>query len=179
MQFVGLLIFIASAVFWFRHASRGARDVADAANTLANIPRRNRFRKKASKRGLELINDPLEAATVLMVCVARISDYARGHDGLLSEQAEARMIRNLKTYMQLSTREAEDLLTQMRWMVKDVLQADAALAPMTNVLSAKIRRTDADDLSDMLRKVSHADGAPNDAQRQFIFKVRERLGLGR
>ncbi len=177
MHLLGIIIAVATAIFWVSRAARGAKDVADVAKTLRNMPRRMRFKNKAGKRGLDLIDNPREAATILMVSIAKLSDYSAAHDGLISGASTGRIIDILKTYMKISAVEADELLTQMRWNVKDLAQADTALAPMTNVLSGTIRRAEADDLSDMLQKISHADGKPNPEQRAFIARVRERLGL--
>ncbi len=177
MHLLGIIIAVATAIFWVTRAARGAKDVVDVANTLRNMPRKMRFKNKAVKRGLDLIDNPMEAATVLMVCVAKLSDYAAAHDGLISGASSGRVIEILKSYMKISAVEADELLTQMRWSVKGLAQPDTALAPMTTVLSGLIRRAEADDLSDMLTKVSRADGTPNPEQRAFIARVRERLGL--
>ena len=178
MQIIAVIIALASLVFWLGRAARGAKDVADAANTLRNFPRKHRFSKAASKRGIDLIETPMEAATILMISLAKLSDYAASHDGLISGASTSRIISILKSYMQISAVEADEILTQMRWTIKDIDQPETALAPMTNVLAKKITRAEADDLSDMLRQISHADGAPNPEQRAFISRVRERLGLG-
>ncbi|MBL4853129.1 MAG: TerB family tellurite resistance protein [Robiginitomaculum sp.] len=177
MHILGIIIAVATAIFWVSRAARGAKDVMDVANTLRNMPRRMRFKNKAGKRGLDLIDNPMEAATILMVSVAKLSDYAATHDGLISGASTGRIIDILKTYMKISAVEADELLTQMRWTVKGLAQPDTALASMTTVLSAKIRRAEADDLSDMLSKISQADGKPNPEQQAFINRVRERLGL--
>ena len=178
MHILGIIIAVATAIFWVTRAARGVNEVASAAKTLRNMPRRMRFKSKAGKRGIDLIDNPAEAATVLMVSVAKLSVYAIEHEGLISGASTSRIIATLKSYMKISAVEADELLTQMRWAVKDLAQPDTALMPMTNILSKVINRAEADDLSDMLRKISHADGEPNDDQRAFIEKVRERLGLG-
>ena len=177
MHIIGIIIAVASAIFWVSRAARGAKDVADAASGLKNMPRRMKFKKNASKRGIDLIDNPMEAATILMVCVARLSDYSQSHDGLISPETQNRIIETLKSYMKISSGEADELLTQMRWSVKDLVQPETALVPMSNVLTGQINRAESDDLSDMLRKISHADGQPNSEQRSFITKFRERAGL--
>jgi len=177
MHILGIIIAVATAIFWVTRAARGAKDVVDVAKTLRNLPRRMRFKNKAGKRGLDLIDRPADAATVLMVSVAKLSHYAKEHDGLISGASTSHIIATLKSYMKISAVEADEMLTHMRWAVRDLAQPDTVLAPMTNVLSKTISRTEADELSDMLEKISHADGEPNDAQRTFIERVRERLGL--
>lgn len=177
MHIIGLIIAIATAIYWVSKAARGAKDIADVASTFRNMPRRSRFKNRASKRGIELIDDPMDAATILMVSVARLSDYSQENDGLLSDAAQARIISTLVKYMRISKREADELLTQMRWTTKNFVQPDSALVPMTNILAASINHADAEDLSDMLRKVSHADNAANTEQKSFINRFRDRIGL--
>jgi len=46
---------IAGILFWMSRVSRSANEIADAANTLANIPRRRRFSKKYNKSGYDLV----------------------------------------------------------------------------------------------------------------------------
>lgn len=177
MHILGLIIALATAVVWVGRAARGAKDIADVASGLRNMPGRNRFKNRASKRGMELIDDPMDAAAILMVSVARLSGYSQPHDGLLSETAQKQIASLLVKNMHLSNREADELLTQMRWTTKNFVQADTALVPMTNILAKSINHTDAEDLADMLGKISDADGKANTEQENFINRYRDRIGL--
>ena len=177
MHLIGLIIAVASAIWWISRAARGAQDVADMAQGLANMPRRNRFRKKAAKRGIDLIDDPREAATVLMICVARLSKHAQQNTGMISDEAVQKIIGILQSYMKISGREADELVTQMRWTAQELIQPETALLPMSNILRDSVNHAEAEDLSDMLRKVSHADGNATPAQKAFIDKFRQRTGL--
>ena len=177
MHIIGLIIAVASAIFWVSRAARGAKDIADVASGIKNMPRKYKFKKKASQRGIDLIDHPVEAAAILMICVARLSGYSESHDGLLSEAVQGRILKLLQSHMNMSAGEADELITQMRWTVKDLVQPETALAPMTNIITASTNRAELDDLSDMLRKVSHAGEQANGPQRAFIERFRERAGL--
>jgi len=177
MHFIGLIIAVATAIWWISRAAKGAQDVADMAQGLANMPRRNRFRNKASKRGIDLIDDPKEAATILMVSVARLSKTAQQNTGNISDASVDKITGVLQSYMKMSAREADELVTQMRWSAQELIQPETALLPMTNILRDSVNHAEAEDLSDMLRKVSHADGDATPAQRAFIEKFRQRTGL--
>lgn len=177
MHILGFIIALATAVFWVGRAARGAKDIADVASGFRNMPRRNRYKNRASKRGMELIDDPMDAATILMVCVARLSDYSEAHDGLISDITQACIVSLLVKNMHLSDREADELLTQMRWTTKNFVQTDTALVPMTNILTKSINHADAEDLSGMLREISCAYGSENAAQKNFINRYRDRIGL--
>ena len=177
MHIIGLIIAVASAIWWISRAARGAQDVANMAQGLANMPRRNRFRNKAAKRGIDLIDDPREAATILMVCVARLSKYAQQNAGAVSDASLQKIAGVLQSYMKISGREADELVTQMRWSAQDLVQPETALLPMSNILRDSVNHAEAEDLSDMLREISHADGNATPAQKAFIEKFRQRTGL--
>ncbi|PHR57179.1 MAG: hypothetical protein COA43_12380 [Robiginitomaculum sp.] len=177
MHIIGVIIALATAVFWIGKAAGGVNNIANAASTLQNMPRRNRFRKNASKRGIDLIDNPLEAATILMVCTARLSDYAHQHDGLISDSAKGNIVAALRKHMQISIPESEDLLTHMSWASQDLALPEVALVPMANILTKNINRAEALDLSDMLTAISHADGTPNTDQESFVAHFRDRVGL--
>ena len=179
MHIIGLIIALASAIFWVSRAARGAKDIIDVANTVKNAPRRMRFKKNASLRGIDLIDNAMDAATILMVSVGRLSDYSHSHDGLLSKKTQNTILSALKSHMKISHSEADGLLTQMQWNIKDSLQADAALMPMVNVLVQQVKQAELFDLSDMLHEVSQADGKANQSQEHFIGKFCERTGIRR
>lgn len=177
MHILGIIIAVATAIFWLGRAARGAQDVTDFAQGVANAPRRNRFRNKAAKRGIDVIDDPQDAATILMVCVARLSKYSQQNGGMISDASVQKIIGILQSYMKVSGREADELVTQMRWSVQDLVQPETALLLMTTILRDSVNHAEAEDLSDMLRKISHADGDATPAQRAFIDKFRQRTGL--
>lgn len=177
MHILGLIIALASAIFWVSRAARGAKDIIDVANTVKNAPRRMKFKKNASTRGIDLIDNAMDAATVLMVSVGRLSNYSNSHDGLLSQKTQNTIISILKSNMKISHSEADELLTQMCWHIKDMMQAETALAPMVSVLTQHVKQAELFDLSDMLHKISQADGAANQSQKNYIEKFCERTGI--
>jgi len=83
MHIIGILITIASLIYWISRASKGVGDIADAANTVANLPRRRKFSKKYNKSGYDLVETPIEAATIMMISAARMS-----HDKRVTGPAE-------------------------------------------------------------------------------------------
>ena len=84
---LGILATAAAIIFYLSRISKGAGELVDAANEISNLPRKMRYRKKAGKRGLDLVDNPVEAATVLMISVARLDKL-----GVVSDQqSEDRM----------------------------------------------------------------------------------------
>ena len=172
MHILALIIGTAvGLVIWLSRASRGASEVADAAQTIANIPRRRRHMKAVNTRGLGLVRSPVEAATVLMLSVSRMSD-----DRHLSD-AERRMIeRLLVTEMALEPDDADGLVLQMELVHDDVTLPETALFPMVDLLLDTIEKSDARRLAGMLNAVAEVHGKTHE-QAEFIRRYRERMGL--
>lgn len=167
----GLIITAATIFWWISRASRGAGDVIDAAETVANLPRRYRHRKAVNKRGLKLVETPVEAATVLMLAISRMSDDRR-----LSETERAQIERELTDHMALEPDDADGLTRQMEMVHHDVTLPETTLFPMVDILKASIDREDARQLARMLGRVADTDGRTSE-QTEFIRRYQERMGL--
>ena len=86
MHIIGILIGIIGfvAVWYWRLKMLGdvAKDGRKVAETIVNLPRRMMFKHRSGKGGLDVVDDPREAATILMLEVA----MARGR---LTENQQA------------------------------------------------------------------------------------------
>jgi len=163
---------IAGILFWMSRVSRSANEIADAANTLANIPRRRRFSKKYNKSGYDLIETPIEAATVMMIATARMSREKR-----VTKPAEIEIIKQLHENMQLSEDDADGLYRQMHSLTYDIALPESALFPMVSVLKNEIDRDEAKDLALMMESVARLEATANNEQSEFIRRFRDRMGL--
>jgi len=163
---------IAGILFWMSRVSRSANEIADAANTIANIPRRRRFSKKYNKSGYDLVETPIEAATVLMIAAARMS-----HDKRVTEPAEAEIIKQLNENMHLSEDDADGLYRQIHSLTYDITLPESALFPMVEILKKSVDRDEANDLALMMEAVARLDATANHEQSEFIRRFRDRMGL--
>lgn len=173
MHILVLIIGTALGVaFWLTRIGRGAGDVVDAAQTLANMPRRNRHRRAVNRRGLSLIETPVEAATILMLSISRM-----GEDRRLSSKERARIERQLVLHMQLEPEDADGLTRQMEMVQDDVVLPDSTLFPMVDILLPAIEKEDARRLADMMNAVAEVHGKTHE-QAEFVRRFRNRMGLG-
>ena len=163
---------IAAILFWMSRVSRSANDIADAANTIANIPRRRRFSKKYNKAGYDLVETPVEAATVMMIAAARMS-----LDKRVTQAAEHEIINQLDEHMHLNREEADGLYRQMHSLTYNITLPESALFPMTDILKRDINRDEAEKLALMMESVARLDSTANNEQSEFIRRYRERMGL--
>ncbi|MBL4869768.1 MAG: hypothetical protein JKX72_02310 [Robiginitomaculum sp.] len=177
MHIIGIVIALATAVFWVGRAARSAKDIADMASTLKNMKRPNRFKTRSAKRDLSSIDEPMDAAVILMICVARLSSFGQMGEAQISDGAHAKITELLVGYMQVSKSEAGELLTQMLWTTSKATEPETILSPMTNIISKQINHKDASDLSTMLGDVANIDGIANSDQTVFITRFENRMGV--
>ena len=172
MHIIGILVAIATLIYWVSRASRGVGDIADAANTVANLPRRRRFSKKYNQSGFDLVETPVEAATVMMISAARMSEDKR-----VTERAEQEIVKQLTQNMQLSQEDADSVYRQMHSLTYDITLPESALFPMSDILKSQIDRNEAEELAMMMEATARLDGTVNAEQGEFIRRFRERMGL--
>ena len=170
---IGILIAAASLVYWLGMASRGAREISNLAHDVKNMPRRRKFKKSASKEALDLIDDPVDAAAILMIAVAR-----SGNDKRVSDDEYDVIKHLLAHHMQMPEPHAEDLLIQLKALTQHVTLQDTLLFAMIDVLRGKIDTDEALGLADMMREVALADGSMNNDQSEIIRRFKERMGVG-
>lgn len=174
MHILALIIgTVIGALFWFNRLSRGARNVADAAQTLSNMPRRNRHRRAVNRRGLSLIEAPVEAATILMLSISRMSEDRR-----LSSDERRRIERQLVLHMEMEADDADGLIRQMELVHDDIVLPESALFPMVDILLPAIKKEDARRLADMMNAVAEVHGKTHE-QAEFVRRYRDRMGLTR
>jgi len=155
-----------------RQLGKGAQDLGDAAQTLSNLPRKMRHRRKAGKEGLDLVETPVEAATVLMIAVARMDGMGRVSDTQV-RKIESQLVDN----MQLNPEDASDYVVQFRSLTSHLKQPDSALYPMVDLLRKTIGREEARQLSIMVQIVGETDDGLNSDQENLIRRFDERMGI--
>ena len=173
MHIIGILIAIATLIYWVSRAARGVGDIADAANTVANLPRKRRFQKEYHKSSFDLVESPVEAAAVLMISTARMSEEKR-----VTDPAKLEIIKQLRLNMQMSKDDADGIYRQMHSLIYDIVLPESSLFPMLTILKDSVDRSDAEDLAQMMETTASTDGVANMEQTEFIRRFRERMGLG-
>ncbi len=173
--FAVLAILTAVAVWaWrLRMARRGLDELSEVAKTVANAPRRLAFKWRAGKGGVELIEDPREAAAIMMMMMA----LARG--GPLSPHQADTIEEEIKTHFGFSDPEAEDLAAHAAWVAGSQLPGEEQMRRLSRlVVSApQLSAKEVVDLDTMLEAVSEAEGLPTRAQLALLQIYRDMAGL--
>jgi len=169
---VSLATFIAVWYWRLKMLSGAAQEGMKAAETVANLPRKMRFRNMSRKGGLQVVEDPREAATILMLEIAQ----ARG---AVTEKQEAVIRAEIIQHFEFNEADANNLITQAGWLAREAGAAHAIVSKMTAFIQASPGMSDKQmvDLDGMLVYVSEAEGSPSDEQLDLLAVYRQKAGL--
>ena len=180
MHILAIILGLLGAGFWWTmRIAANRKNIGDAANMARgavvqakNLPRQRRFRKAHNKAGFELVETAVEAATVLMIMIARAGS-SRRIDDKEREVIEAQLVAN----MQLSADDADGMVRQWDSLTHDIVLPESSITPMSKVLREFIGRDDAQDLADMLAQVASAESDTDINQKEFLRAFREGFDL--
>lgn len=169
---LGAVGFIAVWYWRLKMLSDVARDGRKVAETVANLPRKMRFKHKSGKGGLAVVDDPREAATILMLEIAQ----ARG---TLTEKQEAVIRAEIMQHFEFIEGDANELISQAGWLSRNAGASHVIMSKMTDFVRNTRGMTDKElvDLDGMLVAVSEAEGNPTESQLDLLTIYREKTGL--
>ncbi|MEL7042929.1 MAG: hypothetical protein AAGL90_15520 [Pseudomonadota bacterium] len=176
MQILALIIgFIGFAAVWYwriKALQEVAKDGRKVAETVANLPRKMRFKNKSGKSGLGVVDDPREAAAILMLEIAQ----ARG---TLTEKQEATVRGEIMHHFEYTEADANGLITHAGWLSRNGGASHVVMSKMTDFVRNAPGMTGKElvDLDGMLVAVSEAEGDPTESQLDLLTIYREKTGL--
>ena len=170
---IGILVAVGVWIWRLQMAKRGLDAAAEVAQTVANAPRRFAFRYRAGKGGLDLIDDPREAASIMLVLVA----LARG--GELSPRQTEVIEAEIRDHFRISAAEAEELATHAAWVARTCPPAAEAMRTLSRKImnAPQLGPKEVVDLDAMLVAVSEAEGLPSREQLALLQVYRDLAGL--
>jgi hypothetical protein len=154
--------------FWIRGPIQAADDIVDAAGRLRGAHRRRLFRATAEKSPISAVEDPVAAATAVLIGLAVRS-------GRLSERAETAIKAEMRTVMGVA--EVEEPFTFAFWLAEQVNDVDDLTLKFKTLWLRKLGADERADLHAMASRVAAVDGPPSDAQRASLLLLKDRLGL--
>lgn len=168
----GLLSFMAVWYWRLKVLREMAKDGKKIAETVSNLPRRLKFRRLTTRRGLKLVSDPREAATGLMLEIAK----ARGG---FTEAQKAAIRAEIMQHFEFNEADSDELIRQTEWLIGDESPPERVVRKMTDFIlkSAALGPKQIVDLDGMLVAVTEADGSPNRDQMDLLTIYREKTGL--
>ncbi|MEM8615612.1 MAG: hypothetical protein AAGF20_01630 [Pseudomonadota bacterium] len=170
-----ILAILGFIVVWYwrlKMLRDAANDAGKVIETARNLPRKMRFRHRSGKGGLDVVEDPREAAAILMLEVAQ----ARG---TLTERQEATIRGEIMHHFDFSEEDANALMLQAGWLSRNAGAAHTVVGRMTDYVqkTAGMGRKELVDLDGMLVAVSEAEGSPVEPQLDLIAIYRKKTDL--
>jgi len=169
---IGILSFIAIWYWRLKMLGGAAREGMKMAEAAANLPRKMRFRNMTRKGGLDVVEDPREAAAILMLEIAQ----ARG---ALTERQEAAIRAEIMQHFEFDEADAQSLITQAGWLARDAGASHTVMARMADFVlrSPGMGPEQLVDLDGMLVYISEAEGSPTGDQLDLLAIFRQKAGL--
>jgi uncharacterized tellurite resistance protein B-like protein len=169
---ITLISFIAVWYWRLKTLHSVAKDGRKIVETVANLPRKMRFKSLSGRGGLNVVDDPREAATILMLEIAQ----ARG---TLSERQQAAVRGEIMHHFEFNETEANQLIAQSEWLSRNGGASQAVLSKMTDFVRKSPGMTNKElvDLDGMLVTVSEAEGDPTESQLKLLSLYRDKTGL--
>ncbi len=164
---------LGAAAFWYyrlRDVGNAAGEVVDAAQRMRGAYRRKAFRKKAESSAIEAVDDPVAAAAAMLISLA----HERGELSIAAEEA-------IKAEMQyvMGVPNIAETYTFARWVAGHTDDPNTLSLKFAKLWLARLDEVQRQDIYDMAKRVSEADGEPTFVQIGALKALRDRLGLTR
>ena len=167
---IGLLVAIGGIAWRINMAMRGAEIVKDAAETAVNLPRKMRFRAKANRQRLSSVEDPREAAAVLLLGMARAG-------GEVTTQHKQTIRTEMERVFEVNAATSEELLSRAAWFSANVADPGDLVPRMTDFLARRVGPEEMQTTSTMLSAIASVEGEAAHDQSLYLHRFRQRAGL--
>lgn len=170
LAILGVLAGLGVWLWRIQQASHAAREIADAAEGLANLPRKMRFKYKAGKQGVDFIEDPREAAAALIYGAARCG-------GELSGEQKAAIEADIITLFDIDEEFAQELLARAAWHVSTLNDPLNAVNKLTDKLTQSVDKAALSELAGLINAAIARTANTQPDQTLFLDKFKRRSGL--
>ncbi len=170
LALLGAIAGLGVLVWRISMASQGARAIGDAAGEVANLPRKMRFRSRANQKGLSVVDDPREAAAILLLGIAR-----SGCEVTVEDKVGIRAV--MMQRFELGEDDANELLARAAWLSEGLHNPDDGIARMTQLIARTTSPRELSELAAMLETIASTDGNPTVAQENYLAQYPRRAGL--
>ncbi len=170
LAILGALATVGFIIWRVRMAMDAAREISDLAGEAANLPRKMRFRSKARKRGHEVIDDPREAAAVLLY-------GAMACAGPVSKEDQAALSVDLAGLLEINAATADELAARGAWHVNMMIDPLNAVSRLTDLIVQQAGPDAMTSLIPVLDQVMDRSGPRTDEQKLYRDKIIRRAGL--
>jgi uncharacterized tellurite resistance protein B-like protein len=166
-----IIAVVGGAAFWWwrmKMVSEAANEITDVAGRAWGKYKRAKFRRKAESSAVDAVEDPVAAATVMMLAIAKT-------DGPMSDRAE-KLITDIAAN-DLGVEDTTELMTFTKWVVGHVTDANDVSRRYAKLWANALNVQERRDLVSMVQRVAEVDGHVSHEKSYAVSKLNERLGL--
>ena len=166
-----ILIVVLTLLFWVAYwfiRMGGIEHFQERAKKRKEDAQRQEVREKARLAPLRAIDDPRDAATILMLLIAR-------HNGDPTRERIALIEEKLRTVFGFQ-REVAERMTHARFVAKQIDSFEQAAAVFADLFNRRLTSDERHDLVDMLEDVARNE-LPYEQQIEAITAFRPKIGL--
>lgn len=167
---LGVIGVIAFFIIRANQAARAVRELGEVAADTKSLWRRTRWKSKSNVDQIREITDSRLAAAVMMCAMAK-------SDGDLSEREVKVILEQLRGPLGISESDADEILTQARWLSRDTHELSAALRRAARPVHELCTAEEKGELLDMLTAVGEADKPIDTLQQDALDRLRHELGV--
>ena len=168
---LGFVAIVGGLAFWWwriKMVSEAANDIGDVAGRVWGKYKRHKFRKKVEDSPLEAVDDPVAAAVIMMLAIAKEA-------GPVTEEVEASVRWEVTSAMKIA--DPTELMVFSKWVAGHVQDANNVSLRYSKLWGGALNLEERGEFLAMVERVAMAHGGINNIQRVKIAKLRERLGL--
>ncbi len=169
MHIVIAILGALAAAFWaFTYFMNAANEGREAIRDARGAFRRGKWSRQVDKRLIESLEDPREAAAILLY-------QTMAYDGALTDAQKAAMLSEMRRTFDADQETAEGLYAFARMAVGEINDAANSLRKITRPLNALCTDEERSEVVAMMKTVGAVEGALNDAQLRLIEETRRVL----
>lgn len=158
-----------AAAFWaFSHFVGAAREGHEAIRDVQGAFRGAKWSRKVSQRMIESLEDPREAAAILLYQVAQ-------YDGAITDRQRHVIVADMKTAFSADNETAEGLFAFARAALGQINDAANSLRKITKPIADACTPEERRQLIDMMLKAAEIEGPVSDVQNRLIAETRRVL----
>ena len=165
---IGLLAALAGAFWAFTYFVGAARQGREAVDDVRGLIRNGKWSRQIGKRLVENIDDPREAAAVLLYQMA-------AYDGAVTDRQKAAIVAEMKKAFAADDETAEGLYAFARAAVGQINDAANNLRKIVRSIVEKCDETERRQFVAMVETIGEVEGPLSDIQRRLVAEIRRCL----
>ena len=165
---VAIIAALGGAIWTAYYFLNAAREGGEAIRDVKGMVRNARWSRKIDARLIESLQDPREAAAILLFQIA-------AYDGAVTERRRSAMVGEMRCAFSVDAEDAEGLFAFARMAAGQINDAGNSLRKIARPILSACNEAEKRDLVDMLLRIAEVEGPVSDVQHRLVAEARRVL----